>query len=202
MTRLRGSLPVRAWVAPLLFVALAAASAGCADDPPQPTVATTAGPSAVPYVPAPPEPPPAPAPPRTETGSFELYGSSFVHCPARFGVVLEHHWEFLPVRRGPRDASLAASLWWDPVNPTAEELHLVVRDRPEPNGPVYMEQWGRSPQEFVLFARDLAAWNETMYLQVGVEACPPEVAIGVNLVPSGEPQPVDWRFDWNTLSDA
>lgn len=178
------------------FSLLALVLAGCSGPEPEP-VTTTADDQLVPYAPPPPPPPPGPAEPREESGEMELHTVDAYHCQPGNGVFLDHRWEFIPLERQPRDTSLAIRLTWEAVNPTATEVHLVVRDRPEPGGPVYLDQWGRSAQEVLLLERDLAAWNATMYLQVGLEGCPPEQPVAVHVVPPSEPQPVHWRLRWN-----
>ncbi|HUR25596.1 MAG TPA: hypothetical protein VM327_06245 [Candidatus Thermoplasmatota archaeon] len=191
-------MPTVGWGPMLVMVLLLAV--GCSEAPAPPPVTTTVGNEAATTVSLEPTSPAGPPPSRTESGTAEVYGTNVEECHAWNEVVADHHWEFIPLESQAGDASLAIHLEWQAVNPTANEVRLSVRDREGPSGPVLYDQWGPSPQDLVLFKRDLAAFNDTMYLQVGLDGCRGE-ALGLHAVRSDQPQPVDWALDWNTLSD-
>src|SRR5688572_13062504 len=130
----------------LLAVVVGVVLAGCADPAPAPDVTTTVGNTATaPFVPSPPPAPAGPPGPREETGTVEVYGTAAVNCANDSSVVVELHWEYIAVGRQANDTSLAILVEWQPVNPTANELRLRLRDRDEPAGTVHLDQWGPSP---------------------------------------------------------
>lgn len=186
-------------VAALLLAALA----GCADHPAAPVYVTTATQTASAPLAANATSAPPPGQPRTESGNLTVYAQAdVVACSQQNEVLIGRNMDKVELDKQPGDTSLSIHLEWDAVNPTAANLRLrIVDDWGNPGGPSHADQWGPSPQDLVLFQRDLAKLNATEFLQVAVDGCGPEQAVAVHVVPEEDPQPISYRIEWNTKSD-